>query len=190
MKIYEVYPEYEKYDICIVDTEAECTGCNLDNYDPMFHFDGSSKAAGWQPRTLIRSKNKIAMGDYVSCLEGGVMILEENAAAKLEAVMGRVEKLPLNCNFGDYLAINIMDVLACIDYGNSKFLLASEESTDGRPNIMYFEKYAFLKEKLNGFHAFKIVDDRESSIFVDETFVESVAAQGVTGFKFELVWQD
>ncbi|MCL1808908.1 MAG: hypothetical protein FWG42_03955 [Clostridiales bacterium] len=189
MKIYEVYPEYDKYDICIVDMEACKTVCSFDDHDAMFHFDGSPRLKNWWPRVMVRSKNKMALGDYISCLEGGVIILEETAIGKLESMMGSKEILPLECDFGDYKAVNVMDVLDCIDYKKSKYLLLSEELVDGRPKIMYFEKYAFIEEKLEGYNIFKIVDDKESSIFVNEAFVDCVRLHGITGFKFELVWQ-
>jgi len=55
---------------------------------------------------------------------------------------------------------------------------------------MYFEKYVFLKEKIEGYNVFKIIDSPKSAIFVNEIFVDSVEKQGITGFKFDLVWQD
>jgi hypothetical protein len=53
---------------------------------------------------------------------------------------------------------------------------------------MYFKKYEFVKEKIEGYNLFKIIDSRRSAIFANEVFVESVEKQGITGFKFELVW--
>jgi hypothetical protein len=81
-------------------------------------------------------------------------------------------------------------VLECINYQESEYELLSDELEDGRPRIMYFEKYVFIPEKIRGFHAFKIIDAPKSHIFIDDIFVEAVEKNKITGFNFDLVWED
>lgn len=190
MKIYEVDADFDNFDVCKIDYEACKKLRDIPDYDMMFNFDGSSQTKNWWPRVMERHNDKSKLGGYISKLGGDVMILEREAIDKLKSLMGNIEVLPLKCDFGDYWAINVLDVLECVDYKKSEFVLLSDELEDGRPRIMYFSKYQFIKEKIEGHNVFKIIDTPKSAIFVNETFVNEVVKHGITGFKFELVWQD
>ena len=191
MRIYKVSGDLDNFDVCGLDKEACRESFNLghlEDWDLHIDFDGSSQEKDWWPRIMKRRNDK-PLGDYVSILSGDVMIMERKAINKLRPLMGNVEILPLVCDFGDYLAINVMDVLECIDYEKSEFKLFKDEIWNGRPHIMRFIKYEFIKGKTEGYNIFKIIDAPKSRIFVNETFVEAVEKNGITGFKFELVWE-
>ena len=187
MKIYEVNFS-DKYDVCGIDFDACRLIYKLDDYDMMFHL-GGHKTKNWWPRIMERFNEAPKLGDYISKLDGDVIILEKKAIDKLKPIMGNVEILPLKCPFGNYWAINILDVLKCIDYKKSEFDLLSDELEDGRPDIMCFSKYEFIKEKIQGYNLFKIIDKPQSAIFVNEVFVDEVKKHNITGFQFDLVWQ-
>ena len=189
MKIYEVNFS-DEYDVCGIDFEACRLISKVERYDMYFNFDGSSKEKSWWPRIMERLNEAPKLGDYISHLDGDVIILEKKAIDKLKPIMGNIEILPLKCPFGDYWAINVLDVLKCIDYEKSEFDLLSDELEDGRPDIMCFSKYEFIKEKIQGYNIFKIIDKPGSAIFVNDTFVDEVKKHGITGFQFDLVWQD
>lgn len=191
MRIYEIKADFDNFDICLLNHEAcrkkydltHLTGTQL-----YFNFDGSSRSENWWPRIMERDGANLKLGDYISSLSSDALILERKAIDKLNGLMGNIEILPLECDFGDYLVINIMDVLECIDYEKSEFELLSDKIVDGRPRISHFKHYEFIKDKIDGYNVFKIIDIRKSGIFVNDIFVDSVEKQGITGFKFELVW--
>jgi len=192
MRIYKVTSDFKKYDVCGINIKRCRKAFNLKHlydWDVYFSLDGTSQAINWWPRVMERLYGgKRKLGDYIDDLRGGTIILENAAIEKLKPVMGNIEILPLKCDFGDYWAINVMDVRECIDYKKSEFTLLSDDLIEGRPRIMYFSKYWFIKEQIEGFNVFKIIDEPKSAVFVSDIFVESVKKHRVTGFVFELVW--
>jgi hypothetical protein len=195
MKIFEVATDFDNYDVCGLNKEA-CRKLfnleHLEDWELYFDFDGSSQSNKWWPRVMERFNEKPKLGDYISKLGGEVIILEKKAIEKLKPLMSNVEILPLICDFGDYRAINVMDVIDCINYEKSDFKQFSAKPAnweDWRPRIMRFIKYEFIKEKIEGYNIFKIIDKPQSAIFVNETFVNSVKEHGITGFAFKLVWK-
>ena len=178
MRIYKVTSDFNKYDVCGINIEACRKAFNLkhlDDWDIYFSLDGSPQTKNWWPRVMERLHGgKRKLGDYIDDLRGGAIILENAAIEKLKPVMSNIEILPLKCSFGDYWAINVIDVLECIDYEKSEFILLSDDLIEGRPRIMHFTKYVFNKERIEEYNVFKIVDEPKSAIFVSDIFVESV----------------
>lgn len=191
MKIYSVRLDYDNYDACRIDYEAcALEHSDIEDYDMMFNMDGSSKKDSWWPRIIKRYNDNPQLGDYTATTSSGeTMIIERKAIEKLKPLMGNIEVLPLKCDFGDYWAINVLDVLKCIDYEESEFMLLSDEIQDGRPRIMYFEKYSFKPDAIKGFNIFKIIDAPMSGIFANEVFVNAVKENAITGFEFKLLWE-
>lgn len=188
MKIYEINFS-DKYDVCGIDFEACRLISKASDYDMMFHLGGRKKK-NWWPRIMERFNDKPKLGDYISKLDCDVIILEKKAIDKLRPIMGNIEVLPLKCPFGDYWAINVLDMLQCIDYQKSEFELLSNKVRHGRPDIMYFRKYQFIKDKIQGYNLFKIIDGPKGPIFVNDIFVDEVKKHGITGFQFDLKWQE
>lgn len=79
--------------------------------------------------------------------------------------------------------INIITVLNCIDYEHAKYKMFSDQK-----RIMRFETYSFFEDKINQTHIFKIIDEPVRKPFVSDTFKNAVEEAGLTGFRFELVW--
>lgn len=189
MKIYSVHADHDKYDACIINFEA-CAKehPNLTNYEMMFMLDGRSVASEWWPRKMERY-NELPLADYISKLSGDVLIMRREAIEKLRPLFGNIEVLPIDCDFGDYWAVNVMDVLDCIDYDMSEFKRFAQKDPNVLPRIMIFRKFAFRPEQIRGHHVFKIIDQPKSHIFVDEVFMEEIEKQNITGFKCKLVWE-
>lgn len=188
MKIYKINADFERYDSCYIDYEACARNHKFGDDELLIDFDGTTQAANWWPRIIARNHEN-PLGTYIDKLSGDVIIMERQGISKLEQLLGQVEILPLECDFGDYWAINVMTVLECIDYEASVYKAFSTGSRNGHPRIMRFEKYAFLPSAVAGHHVFKIADMPQAAIFVDEVFVKAVEEQGITGFRFEPVWE-
>lgn len=188
MKVYKISADFAHYDSCKIDYAACAHKHQFDENELLIDFDGTPQAKSWWPRIMVRNHDN-PLGDYVNKISSDVIILERKAIEKLRDIMGKVEILPLECDFGDYWAINVLAVLECIDREKSMYKTFSKSLRNGRPKIMRFIKYAFLQEVICGHHIFKNADEPKSAIFVDEVFVNTVNEHGITGFKFDLVWE-
>lgn len=189
MKIFKVCADHDKYDACGIDFSA-CAKDHpgTENYDMLFHLDGTPVASTWWPRKMKRYDDA-PLGDYISKLSGDVLIMRRTVIEILRPVLGNIEILPLDCDFGDYWAVNILDVLDCIDYNHAEVKRFPKKNEYETPRIMRFINYAFHPDKIQGHHVFKIVDCPKAAIFVDETFLNEIAKHDITGFKCKLVWE-
>ena len=191
MKVYKIRGDFDCYDACGIDRAASrkvnMLPASMPDWELSFDLGGMEQGESWWPRVMERYSEK-PLGDYISCLVGDVIILERQAIEKLKPVMGKVEVLPLICDFGDYWGVNPLTVLDCIDYDAAKFKLFEPPKPNERPRIMRFIEYAFRPDVVQGYHMFRTVDQRKSCVFVDEVFVNAVEKNRITGFKFDLVW--
>ena len=114
--------------------------------------------------------------------------MKHAAIEKLRPIMGIFEMLPLSSKDGDYSVVNILTVLDCVDYVNSRYVSLKARATDRYPRILRFEKCSLLPEAIHGHHIFRIINHPKSRLYVDEVFVNEVVKQGITGFAFEQIW--
>lgn len=189
MKVYSLKADFDNYDVCHVDYDYCAKFHSFGENELLISFDGTSKKDGWWPRRMFRENEK-KLGDYISKIGSDVIIMRKKSIEMLEPVMGNIEVLPLDCDFGDYWAINVLDVLDCIDYEKSKFKRFPQTPTNPNPRIMLFEEFAFVKEAIQGHHVFKIKDQPKSHMFVDDLFVEMVERNAISGMKFIPVWEE
>ena len=187
MRIYELINDLENYDYC------KYAGYYKDgvfeNRIEFIRLDGTRQGLNWYPRVMKRANEK-PVGDNISCLSPGFIILSRHALTPLSPLLGNIEELSLMCDFGDYVVINVLDVLDCVDYDSSKFIRFSQQDPNILPRIMRFEEYAFFPERIGNHHIFKIPDESNTHIFVDDVFFNAVKEHNITGFDFIQVWTD
>lgn len=100
-----------------------------------------------------------------------------------DLLINNAEILPLDYEEGDFYAINVVNVMDCIDYEKLKY----KTFRDGK-RIMRFTKYVFDEGKIEGANLFKIKDEPLKRPFVSDEFRKRVFENYLTGFKFELAW--
>lgn len=148
-------------------------------------FDGRMHKNTWKPLKIKRMepKKKLPLAD----VSGFFFIPAFNQRAVnalLPLIANSVELLELDFSKKQYFGINVINVLDVIDHVNSKFTMFSDQK-----RILTFEKYAFrMCNEIKEAHIFKIVDKPLRIIFVSDEFKRVVEETGLTGFKFELVW--
>ncbi len=162
---------------------------NFDNLIPikeedwnLLRFDGIRLSNIWKsiPVRVIEDRKK----SDTPGLSAGIPVFSSRSIEVLNDLMAdSVEILPLRCRKGDYYAINVLNVLDCIDYESSEF---KKFENSGR--IMRFIKYSFKPNYVNGKHIFKIVDEPVRRPFVSDEFRNRVLDNELVGFKFDLVW--
>lgn len=145
-------------------------------------FDGTTKVMKWIPIDVkIIGHKKIA---NATSLSPGIPVFDTKTMQILhDLIYDSTEALELKCSKGKFFAINICEILDCVDYNKSIY-----EKYYNSDRIMVFDKYEFKEECLKNKHIFKIVDEIERTPFVSEEFRKRVLENNLTGFKFKLVW--
>lgn len=173
MKIWHLFFELDKYDYLTTISNKDWEALN---------FDGSSKINTWVPISV-----KVTGGKNIpnaTSISPGIPVLDLKAVEVLKDLLGNnTEVLPLKCKKGEFFAINICDVLDCINYEKSQY-----EKYDNSDRIMVFEKYEFFQDCLEDVNIFKIIDEPERRAFVSDKFRERVLESKLTGFRFDLLW--
>jgi hypothetical protein len=145
-------------------------------------FNGVSLLNNWEP-VAVRFIYERKEGDYPSLLPGIPVFSDKAVMVLYDLIKDSTEILPLRCRKGKYYAINVIEVINAINYEKS---IVERFPSSGR--IMMFDKYSFKHERVIGKHIFKISDEPKRRPFVSDEFRNRVISSGLTGFKFELVW--
>lgn len=167
--------------------------CDVNNYEnlmwreklnlsEMQSFDGREKQRTWKPIKVKRMYNR--KFSNTPGFSPHIPVFDQKAIMALcDFLKENAEVLPLNCEDGDFYAINVTNVLDCIDYEKAVY----KTFKDGK-RIIRFMKYSFDLSKVKSQHLFKIRDGLLMRPFVSDEFRNKVLECGLTGFKFELVW--
>lgn len=167
---------------CNVDDYENLTWLDELNLEEVQSYDGRSKNEGWELLQVRRMYDR----DFSNTpgLSSHIPVFDKKAVEVLKDLLeGYAEILPLECQEGEFYAINVIEVLDCIDYDKSDF----KTFRDGK-RIMRFKKYEFKKQIVEGKHIFKIVDEPLRRPFVSDEFRQRVIDSKLAGFVFELVW--
>jgi Immunity protein family (Imm11) len=174
MKIWHLDFELDEFDNLVPVEEI--------SLDEIQSFNGSSKIELWKPIIVKKMEEKElsnAPGFYSHIPVFDKVTLD----VVKDLIKDSAEALPLLCDEGEFYAINVIEVLDCINYDKAQF----KTFRDGK-RIMRFIKYEFTKNVVNGKHIFKIVDEPLRRPFVSNEFRQRVIDCNLKGFKFELVW--
>lgn len=173
MKIWHISADINYYNNIITTTNSD---------SQKIEFNGATLLDKWEVIKVKEIRNK-KQGDFPSLLPG-VPVLSEKALKVLDQLIKpSVEVLPLNCEGSTVYAINVIDILDCIDYASSEY-----KTYSGSSRIMRFIKYSFKPDIIKGNHIFKIIDEPTRKPFVSDEFKKLVEENGLLGFKFDLVW--
>ncbi len=177
MKIWKLNFELDLYD--------NLMPVNKISIDELQTFDGRSKKDNWRAIKVKRMEPEKSL--ELSNAPGfywHIPVFDKRAVDVLNKyLINTSEILLLKNEERDFYAINIIKILDCIDYENSEYKMFK----DGK-KIMRFKKYVFKQNAINDIHFFKIKDEPIGRPFVTDSFRNSVLDAGLTGFKFQLVW--
>ncbi|WP_029233199.1 imm11 family protein [Butyrivibrio sp. VCB2006] len=147
-------------------------------------FDGTSYIETWEKLdlTYLDEEEGLKEGNYTYLF---MPIVDKAALNILQALIGEdAELLPMMRGNEEVYGINVLTLLDALDYEKSECVKFS----DGK--IMAIRRYAFIENEVQGRHIFKLSDESHGAPFVSEYFKKIVEENGLTGFKFELVWDD
>lgn len=178
MKIWELRVDADKfYCLTLVNDQEWNKFANM--------FDGRKLEASWEPFDvrIIDEKKRKKMGDALY-LSPNVPVLNLKALDAInDLIQSYVEILPLYSENGVLYALNVINIIDCIDYENAEF-----ERYPDTGKIMWCKKYAFNKEALEGQHIFKTIDTPRSRALVSDEFRDRVQNKKLKGFEFVEVW--
>lgn len=103
------------------DTYHSIRPCNSDGWGVVFdQFKGKPVGDAWTPIPVKFKKGK-RRGDF-PFLVTSIPVFSERALHVLKPLVAdKIEVLPLECQEEPLYAINVLDVVHCLDYSQSKF---------------------------------------------------------------------
>lgn len=178
MKIWKLSFELDKYD-------------NLKpkpwwNGEQIKSFDGRGQYGNWSVTEIERLEPE--KGLPLSNAPGffsHIPVFDEKAVIVLKRFIdGNAEILPLKSDEGAFYAINVTNVLDGINYDKSQY-----KTYPNSNKIMRFIQYSFIKDKVLNQDLFKFIQELLKNVFVSDDFRNTVMRNGLTGFKFDLLWE-
>jgi len=141
-------------------------------------FIGNSLADTWHPVNVEILKAK-KVGDFPS-LANHVPVFSVRALQVLRPLLGEcIEALPLACKSHNFYAINVLEVLNCLDKGKSEITWLPSGG------VMFIDRYVFKKSCIGEQHIFKLVEKVLGKPIVSETFKKIVEQANLEGLIFE-----
>ncbi|MDB5056270.1 MAG: hypothetical protein JWM44_4320 [Bacilli bacterium] len=175
MKIWELDSERNGY--------FTLTLVNFERDYPIYlkdRFIGKPNTEWVELEATTYSKGKKSNTPYFT---SGIPVFNDKAIQVLhDFIKGKVEILPLVYNEDKLYALNIINVLDCIDY------MKAEVKKSRSGTITGFIKYAFKMDNVENEYIFKIPELLSTKIFVTDAFRNKVIENGLKGFKFIEVW--
>ncbi|NQX71676.1 hypothetical protein HQN90_36925 [Paenibacillus alba] len=156
---------------------------NLPDYDYVRgKFRGNSVKDIWQAPQVEEYKKKGKKYDFCHVYDNP-MFNDKAMKALHDLIKDDVEVLPYLHPKDTYYAINVLNVIDCLD--RSMAVLDIDEKYNVVRNI---NKYTFHEERIEHAIIFKIPENLRSEIFVTDIFKEKVEQAGLTGFRFAEIW--
>jgi hypothetical protein len=176
MQIYELRANLKRY--C---TFAVAGGAP----QGFFHsFDGHSMTRDWKSLVIEpadEAPGTVSAPDFA--LLGLIPLVSSSAISVLAPLLsGNGELLPVSCALREYALLNVTCVVDA---------LVEDASTIRRfsnGKVMAIDKFAFNGRRIKELNIFRIPQLPRATEFVSDRFVDTVNAAGLTGFRFDLVW--
>jgi hypothetical protein len=170
MAVYVIKPDSDTFDSIMP--------VRSDDWDIFAEFDGRRLADSWKP-VACRIYRVGRSGDFPSLLNH-VPVFSERAWQALEPLLrGYVEALPLETEEGRFLAINVLELLDCLDETRSEV----ERLPDG--HIIFIDRYVFREDCLGDTPMFKLPQLSLTQVLVSERFKSAVEEHGLEGLIFQ-----
>jgi hypothetical protein len=111
-------------------------------------------------------------------------VFSEKAVLMLKNMLNdKVEVLPYSNKKEHYYAINVINMIDCVDLEKSEVIWDYEYNI-----VKEIKRFVFIEEKVRNQVIFKIPQYKGTRVFVTDTFRDKVIETNLTGFKFYEVW--
>ncbi|UQZ83687.1 hypothetical protein SK3146_02894 [Paenibacillus konkukensis] len=145
-------------------------------------FRGLPMSSDWEPvwiEEVSQNAPKYDMNE-LSCNP----IFSEKAVSVLNHLLeGKAEVLPYQHKHDKYFAINVTNMIDCIDFSKADF-----STYTGSDSVKEINKYVFIESLIADESIFKTPQHSMTRVFVTDQFRDKVLEAKLTGFKFREVW--
>lgn len=131
----------------------------------------------WEVCSMLRGEFK-KHPDFFEIANSGVIAMSKRAKDVLESFVVKTEFLPINTDAGVYYAINVLNVLDCLNKEESKFVSTKQGQ------IVEFTYIDFYPEMLEGNNLFKI-PEMPYRTFVSSVFLEEYEMNDFEGLEID-----
>ena len=163
-------------------------GIDEENQEKLFPylFGGERYLDVWDSSVTIcinEKKNNIEYSDVPMFATQFFIVNEKMLNLLLEYAESEFEILHINCQEGNYVLINVIEMVDCIDMEKSIYKVWK-----GAPSeIKSYEKIYLMKEKLVGKNLFRAKHTSESFFLCSEKLKNEIENRGIIGLNFELI---
>ena len=147
-------------------------------------FDrGKPISSPWQPITIEANTSRGPLSDFPLCPMGPPIFSQKAWDALQPLISDAVEALPVTTPFGIYFAMNVLDVIDCLDYGQSEMSYYPASMDGGLHRII---KCQLNSDLIKHKHIFKI-PERMTQAIVSEDFKRVSENELLNGLSFTRV---
>jgi len=147
-------------------------------------FKGSSVSDNWYPVSIINQERHQKKYDFSSVGFSFPVVSEAAIQVLNEIVEDKVEFLPVAHETESLFALNITNLLDCIDFDQADVVLHEKYKV-----VDDIKSYAFKLDMIAEETIFKIPQFKGNTrIFVTDKFRDKVLEANLTGFEFEELW--
>ena len=174
MKLFRYRPDVNRF-ACI-----EMAGDFLSEVLPIVEQfnNGTSLTDEWEPVEIVFDMSMGVISDFPG-LQEAIPVFSRRAWEILGPLVSNdVEALPLTCPQGEYVAINVLSIVDCLDQERSIY----KRRPDGR--IRQISSYAFKPNCLHSKHMMKLQETKNLETFVSDDFLQLVNANCLSGAVF------
>jgi hypothetical protein len=170
-----------RYDTDVNRFESILVGDALQDLISM-HTHQERVAKRWKPLPVTILKPRLLVSDFPTLIEFGALpVLSTRAWNALRGLLAPgVEALPLVHPSGDYVLINVLEQLDCLDETRSTLV---RNDVSGRVSCVY--AYAFKQDLIGGKRIFKTPPKSGAELFVNEEVRHCVESNELKGLKFK-----
>jgi hypothetical protein len=145
------------------------------------HCEQKRRGKRWNPISVTVPR-RLAVSDFPTLIEyGAIPVLSNRAWIALRPLLDPVvEALPLVHPTGEYVLLNVLEQLDCLDETNSKLV---RNDVSGRVSRVF--AYAFKQDLIGGKRIFKTPLKSGAELFVNEEFRTYVESNTLKGLKFK-----
>ena len=164
-----------------------CNALDTPNWERLWEeINGTPRQAGWKPiaMKMVRkaSRQKLTYADS-PWNSGSSLIFRKTAIDKMKPLLEEYgELLPLECADAELWVYNPTVLIDALDKKASE----GSRFADGR--LMIIDKYVFYPDVVKGVDIFKLANERASSTFVTDRFVDLWKSSGLIGLRFDKLW--
>lgn len=179
MKLFRYKPDVNRY-ACAEIVENHLIGELPSGVVPIVDRfnEGNILASLWTPVEIIVDGSIGPLSDFLGLPED-IPVFSRKAWEILSSLIANdVEALPLASSEGEYVAINCLKIMDCLDQTRSSLT----RRPDGR--VQKVISYAFKSDCFQGKHIIKLPESKNLETLVSEEFVKLVHANSLVGSLF------